>query len=349
MTDFALTDTLLYEARNFPVFQNRMYESETAARHCPRGDIRLVEDARTGLVRNAAFDPELLVYDAHYQNEQGLSPAFRAHLDDVADLVLEHMRGQRVIEIGCGKGGFLNMLAGRGLDVTGYDPAYEGDDPRIVPDLFGAGARAPEAGGFVLRHVLEHIPDPVAFLRKVARANGGQGLVYIEVPCLDWICENSAWYDIFYEHVNYFRLSDFGRMFERVLHADRGFGGQYLCVLADLAKLRPPGRDPSDRAALPVDLTPWFDGPDPLVWGAGSKGVIYSLLRGRAGCGVAGVTDINPAKQGHFLAASALLVEAPDRALERLPPGTPILVMNPMYLDEVRRMSGRPLDCLPLT
>ena len=348
MTDFALTDTLLYEAWDFPVFQNHMYESEAAARDCPRGDIRLVEDARTGLVRNAAFDPGLLVYDAHYQNEQGLSPAFRAHLEDVTALVFRHMGGQRVVEIGCGKGGFLNMLAGRGLDVTGYDPAYEGDDPRIVPDLFGAGAPAQAAGGFILRHVLEHIPDPVTFLRDVARANGGRGLVYIEVPCLDWICENRAWYDIFYEHVNYFRLGDFRRMFGRVLHADRGFGGQYLRVIADLSTLRIPARDPADAPAFPAPLAPQFDDPRPLIWGAGSKGVIYALLRGRSGRAVAGVTDINPAKQGRFLPASALAVEAPEHALARVPQGTPILVMNPMYLDEVRRMSGRPQDCRPL-
>ena len=59
-----------------------------------------------------------------------------------------------------------------------------------------------------------------------------------KVPCFDWICSKRAWFDIFYEHVNYFRLSDFGRIFGRLVHADRAFGGQYC---ASSATLRPSG------------------------------------------------------------------------------------------------------------
>lgn len=347
-TDQASTDRLLYRAEGFPVFQNRMYETAAGARDCPRGDIHLVEDGQTGLVHNAAFDPRLVTYDTHYQNEQGLSPAFRGHLASVVDLVMSTMQGRHVVEVGSGKGGFLNMLAGRGLAIRGYDPAYEGDDPRIVPSLF-RGDGTGQAGGFILRHVLEHIPNPVGFLQEIAAANGGQGLIYLEVPCLDWICETRAWYDIFYEHVNYFRLADFQRMFGRVLHADRGFGGQYLRVVADLSSLRVPSRQQVTTLAFPNDMAPEFSREAPLIWGAGSKGVVYALLRHRSGKDVLGVVDINPAKQGYHLAATGLQVEPPEIALARTPPGTPILVMNPMYLDEVRGMSGRPADCLALS
>ena len=65
-------------------------------------------------------------------------------------------------------------------------------------------------------------------------------MIYIEVPCFDWIIEHGAWFDIFYEHVNYFRLDDFRRAFGKVIHAGRSFGGQYLSVIADLDTLRVP-------------------------------------------------------------------------------------------------------------
>ena len=52
----------LYRQSNLPIFQNRMYDTFDAARNCPKGEILLVEDLVTGLVRNAAFDPSLMGY-----------------------------------------------------------------------------------------------------------------------------------------------------------------------------------------------------------------------------------------------------------------------------------------------
>ncbi|WP_426050866.1 class I SAM-dependent methyltransferase [Brevundimonas sp. SL161] len=334
---------LLYQQDSLPIFQNRMYPSEAEARDCPKGDVRLVEDLETGLVVNGAFRPELMVYDAHYQNEQGVSLPFREHLDRASGLVQTTLGRLDLVEVGCGKGFFLEMLLADGVDVTGFDPTYEGDNPRVRLEYFSPGLEV-SAKGLILRHVLEHVVDPVDFLMNLRDANGGQGLIYIEVPCFDWICENRAWFDIYYEHVNYFRLSDFSRMFGRVIHAERVFLGQYLAVVADLASLRHPQIDPADRAAFPDDFTATIPASAPpgglVVWGGASKGVIFSLLCQRAGLDVAAVIDINTAKQGQYLAASGLRVSTPDEVMATLPPGSPIHVMNPNYLSEIRDMSN---------
>ena len=191
-----------------------------------------------GLVHNAAFDGSLLAYDADYQNEQGHSPTFQTHLDDMLDLMDLHFAGRSVIEVGCGKGVFLALLRERGHSATGIDPTYEGNDPHIRRELFTPATKQ-QADALVLRHTLEHVDDPHSFLTHIRDANGGSGLIYIEVPCLDWILTHRAWFDFFYEHVNYFRLSDFHRLFGTVLESGRLFGGQYLYVVADLATLRP--------------------------------------------------------------------------------------------------------------
>ena len=142
--------------------------------------------------------------------------------------------------------------------MTGLDPTYEGANPRVLKEFF-----TPEIGiradGLVLRHVLEHVPDPLAFLAGLREANGGRGTIYIEVPCLDWIAQHRAWFDIFYEHVNYFRLVDFERMFGTVHHAGHSFAGQYLSVVADLATLRTPHRPADDAFALPADFMAAID------------------------------------------------------------------------------------------
>ncbi len=333
----------LYKIDCLPVFQNRMHESRNDARACPRGDVRLVEDLETGLIYNADFDASVMVYDENYQNEQAASPMFMDHLEEMARMTGEFLGGKQLLEIGCGKGRFLDMLTGRGYEVSGVDPTFEGEHPSVIKEYFD-----PDLGvrgkGLILRHVLEHIQDPYAFLEMVRKANGNSGRIYIEVPCFDWICDQRNWFDIFYEHVNYFRLSDFGQMFGQVHVARHVFGGQYLCVVAELSSLRKPCYREADRALFPKDFTANMPrdgvGGGGVVWGGASKGVLFSLLSERAGNTVEAVIDISPAKQGKFLPATGIQVSSPNEILPELADGTTIYVMNPNYLDEIRDMSG---------
>jgi Methyltransferase domain/C-methyltransferase C-terminal domain len=345
----------LYRAKQLPVFQNRIFHSGEAARTCTTGDVVLIQDPDTGLISNEAFQPDLLEYDADYQNEQGLSSAFQAHLQNVSAIILRHFHGSSLIEVGCGKGHFLEALQALGFGITGLDPAYEGTNPSIVKQYFNAEAGL-RGDGIILRHVLEHVQDPVAFLSKIRDANGGYGRIYIEVPCLDWICERRAWFDIFYEHVNYFRLSDFHRMFGRVHEAGHIFSGQYLYAVADLDTLRVPVRAEADQFRFPVNFLDSVNryktrlttrkGAAAAVWGAASKGVIFSLFMARAGAGIDMVIDINPAKQGRFLPVTGLQVQSPQTAMKMLPPGTEIFVMNGNYLEEVKTMTETRFKCI---
>jgi len=339
-------DAELYAVRDVPVFQNRMFDSEAEAKACRRGDVVLVQDLNTGLVFNRAFDAERMQYDGAYQNEQAMSSAFQRHLGDVASVIATHFAGQSLIEVGCGKGYFLEVLQAAGWQISGMDPTYEGDNPAIVKEYFAEGSGR-RAQGIVLRHVLEHVEDPVAFLARIRDANGGSGKIYIEVPCFDWICAHKTWFDIFYEHVNYFRLADFHGMFGRVDAAGRLFGEQYLYVVADLATLRAPRL--ADRVRFPPDFLRTVEShasrlrrrKSPVaVWGGASKGVLFTLFMERAGATVDAVVDANPAKQGKYLPATGHVVRSPEHASRAFADETEILVMNSNYLNEIREMTG---------
>ena len=335
---------VLYEQQQFPVLQNRVYETAQDAINCTKGDIKIIEDAKTGLVYNAAFDPELMIYDENYNNEQGLSPSFKQHLQQATEILEESIGKEALVEVGCGKGFFLEMLLERGIDVTGFDSTYDGNNPRVFKKYFEPGIIATPAKGLILRHVLEHIPSPYDFLCQLRDANGGGGLIYIEVPCFDWILRKRAWFDIFYEHVNYFRLNDFERMFNLVIKKGRFFGNQYLYVVADLASLQEPVFIQSDSVDFPSDFLHRLNSEEEnrtpvCVWGGASKGVIFSLLRRRAGLPVDTVIDVNPAKQEKFLPATGLKVLSPERALADLPGNAVIHVMNSNYLQEIKEMS----------
>lgn len=348
-----MSDKILFRAQELPVLQNTTFSTKDEAVSSARGSVCLIEDEDTGLVYNADFDAEKLAYDENYQNEQSCSSSFQQHLCEVTDIIDRHFEGKRLIEIGCGKGYFLEHLRARGYDAKGIDPAYEGSNPHVVKAMFEPSLGL-SADAIVLRHVLEHIEDPVAFLGNIAQSNGGKGLVYIEVPCFDWICQRRAWFDVFYEHVNYFRLTDLDRMFGRVLESGRLFGEQYLYVVADLSSLRPIMRDPGSPVHFPADFLESRDryrlscDAPRAVWGAASKGVIFAIHMQQLGTRIDFAIDINPVKQGRYLPGSGLRVVSPAEAMALLPHGSEIFVMNSNYLDEIKTMSGGHYNYLPI-
>lgn len=338
----------LFKVEKLPVFQNKMFLTFDEARACPVGDVVLMQNHETGIVENSVFDPNLLEYDDSYQNEQGCSESFKKHLGKVRDIILKVMGDGSLIEVGCGKGYFLNMLRESGLSARGMDPAYEGNEPYIVKDVFKPGLNA-AFDGVILRHVLEHISDPVSFLHNIAETNNFSGLIYIEVPCFDWILDNHAWFDIFYEHVNYFRISDFYRIFSSIYESGHVFGGQYMYVVADLSSMTPRSSLsvyeqillPDDFMSELHDIAAYLTNREGkvVIWGAASKGVIFSIYMRRLGVDVHYLADINPAKQGMYIPAVGLLVSTPDE-IAGISDVRDVVVMNTNYLDEIREMTG---------
>lgn len=245
------------------------------------------------------------------------------------------------------QGFFLEYLSSLGLRVTGFDPAYEGNNPSVIKEYYGPGVKV-QSGGIILRHVLEHISNPVEFLIGI-RSVAQDAKIYIEVPCFDWILKKRAWFDIFYEHVNYFREDDFKRMFGRIYESGYLFGGQYLYVLADLASLRAPVFN-EKTVSLPKDFLRSVQSASNLVkssplkttvvWGGASKGVIFALLMRRMEADINHVIDINPSKQDRHMAATGLRVLCPDEVLPLLPDGSNIFIMNSNYAEEIIRSAG---------
>jgi SAM-dependent methyltransferase len=329
-----------------------MYRTENDAKNCVKGDIVLAQDMETGLIFNQAFNAELVQYDTDYQNEQAVSQLFREHLNDVSRIIVQHFNNSTLIEVGCGKGFFLEHLQKLGFKITGLDPTYEGLNPSVINKYFTPELNL-HADGVVLRHVLEHIQDPIGFLANIRESNGGGGKIYIEVPCFDWICHHRAWFDIFYEHVNYFRITDFNRMFGKVYDAGHIFCGQYLYVVADLASLREPACGEQCYFEFPgnfLSSVNYFadklnqkyqeSGKVSVIWGGASKGVVFSIFMHRAGAKIDYVVDINPAKQGKYLPATGLRVQQPEELIKKLEKSADIYVMNGNYLNEIKQLTN---------
>ncbi len=332
----------LFEVQNIPIFQNKVYPNVEAAKKAAVSNVSLFACGRCDYIFNSSFDENIMKYDASYQNEQAHSPYFQRYLDDLANLLKDKgIAKNKVIEIGCGKGTFIKKLWDHGIQATGFDPAYEGDDQRIIKDYFSSKYSGLKADLIILRHTLEHIQNPLRFLHNIAEANKHHGLIFIEVPCFEWIVKQKAFWDIFYEHCNYFTGQALTGMFDE---AELGllFNTQYMYVLAELKNLR----DRAERTATPIDLNgidfkksmdahkSFIAGCNNLiVWGAGAKGSAFLNYVDPLTEHVSFVVDINPRKQNQYVPKTAHKIVSPE-ILEEFTNGQ-ILIMNSNYYSEI--------------
>ena len=339
----------IYRIENIPVFQNRVYGSESEARKTLTGDIDLAQCQDCGFVFNQEFNQSLVRYDGDYENEQAHSNYFRLYIREIIELFKTiYGRSNKIIEIGCGKGFFLDQMRQAGFDMTGFDPAYDGDNPHIIKDYFSEKYKKIRADTIVLRHTLEHIDKPFEFIHKIAKSNGYAGKIFIEVPCFDWIMNKKAFWDIYYEHCNYFTMQTLRSMFN-ASQTGKHFKDQYLHLLTDLNDLKSFVK--SDQKPNLLKKIPFINELDRykrfvsgkkgvFVWGAGAKGVTFVGLTDSHKQFIKGLVDINPKKQNHYIAKTGHKI-CGTNILENKEVKN-ILVMNENYLKEIEKMISKP-------
>ena len=342
-----------------PVTCNVFHADPAVARDVPRGRIDLAFCPDCGMVHNAAFEPQLVEYDADYETSLHHSPRFRGFAERTAQrLVATHrLNAKAIVELGCGRGDFLRLFAGDGNRLIGFDRSYDG---RLDAELEIHRAHyAPATHGrldadlVICRHVLEHLVDPGALLELMHSAVAPAGALYLEVPDARFTLCDGGVFDLIYEHCGYFTAAPFERLCcERgfvPLRVESEFGGQFLAVDA-----RPgdadPRLDPLELEPAVARFSADFDrrlgaladridtdldrGARVAIWGAGSKGVTFVNLLPR-GAELAAVVDINPQKHGRHIAGTGQRIIAPTE-LGRLGIDL-VIVMNPIYRQEIER------------
>ncbi|MRD73044.1 methyltransferase domain-containing protein [Rhodocyclus tenuis] len=288
------------------------------------------------VIRASAFSPEMRAF----RQQQ-----FRQWVETHA------LSGKAVLEIGCGRGEYLSLLAEAGVRAHGIEAAPAAVDAcraaglSVARDFIERPRQRLQGApfdAFVTLNFMEHWPAPVSTLRGIHHnlAEGAVGLV--EVPNFTMILERKLYSEFISDHLSYFTRETFAFALHSagfdVLNC-RSVWHDYI-LSAEVRRRRSLDLAPlaERRQGIRDALHAFIDRFPPrsvAVWGAGHQALATIAL-----CGIGEklnyVVDSAPFKQGRYTPASHLPIVAPE-ALTETPPSA-IIVMAAAYTDEVHRL-----------
>jgi hypothetical protein len=360
---------VFYELKQIPVNSMLLLSTREDAIDFPTGDLALGFCKSCGFMSNIAFDSNLLEYSSRYEATQGFSHTFSTFQRNLATRLVERFRlyDKKIIEIGCGQGEFLTLICELGGNRgVGFDPCYRAEpkhndnEDRItfIKDFYSEKYTACQGDFFCCKMTLEHIPNTFDFVAMVRRSiiRSGSPIVLFQVPDTTRVLREVAFWDLYYEHCSYFTAGSLAHLFRRcgfdIIELAMDFDDQYLMIVArpGSAEAFSLTREADlETVAQDVDyfsanyrknVAAWQQyladlcqsGQHVVVWGAGSKAVAFlTTLNARREIQYA--VDINPHKQGTYLAGAGVKIVGPGFLHEYQP--EVVIVMNPIYCSEI--------------
>jgi SAM-dependent methyltransferase len=337
----------------------------------PEGDVEISLCGNCGWIGNAAFDASRLSYEKFHFSLQH-SPAFESFVVELVDRLNNRydLEGRKVLDVGCGNGDFLRTFAAR-VTITGL-----GVDPSIAPGTehfdcgtvtYERGVLQPRHAGFganlvCCRHVLNSMPDPIGLLSDIRSAAGDEPstVFYFEVPYADRTFNDDIVWNLAYEHRSWFNEASFRVLCERAgfevldigpCWRDEYLGAELRCGPIKLDSVAPPQEIDRQRSNLERFVhnvesyaSHWSRKLDEMhrsgrrlaIWGAGARALLFLHQvdnKDSVGC----VVDINPARQGNYLAGVGVRIDSPDSLREFRP--DVILISNASFADEIREQA----------
>jgi SAM-dependent methyltransferase len=258
------------------------------------------------------------------------------------------LQGCKVLEVGCGDGHFLELLALEGALASGVEPSAKAAKAGMARGLKitnGYVSRSQPTEGqpydaFVTIHVMEHVSDVTEFLQGIWSAMGPNAVGFIEVPSLEQILERSRFYDFMPDHLSYFSRDTLRLACENngfaVIETGRDWEGEhdYAFVrkreLVDFGRFQLNARKIVDHFnAFLLDQVSAHR--RVAVWGASHHANV--LLSQVNHGGVEFVIDSATYKQGHCMPVSHLPIVSPS-ALRTKKIDT-VLVIAPRFYKEI--------------
>jgi 2-polyprenyl-3-methyl-5-hydroxy-6-metoxy-1,4-benzoquinol methylase len=161
-------------------------------------EIKVVQDRETHLIE---FQPPIAGDARFYQHIGQLDWYYKSHKSEYLT-ASRFSQGVKVVDVGCGEGAFHGFA--RAAEFVGLELNEENVDAgrkrgidirkRLVKDHVSIDQRGGYYDLATAFQVVEHVPDPVAFIKEIAELVRSGGLLFISVPANDsyiGLCPNN--------------------------------------------------------------------------------------------------------------------------------------------------------------
>ena len=220
-------------------------EAQGMARH----PLNYVQCPRCTHVWNRSFTYEAIPYTNNPNRMFNKGGIWQGHLKATRDIAVSMLPPNPiVVDIGCGEGHFVRGIA----EVMNGEGRFLGFDPNTTPESgvdveFYARYFDPiqdiltlKPDLLIMRHVLEHLTDPAAFIDQLAWGAAQLNKpvrFFAEMPCIDKVFGSKRLVDFFYEHPSQFTTQSFQILMNqggKVLALNHGYDGEVVYGLIEL-------------------------------------------------------------------------------------------------------------------
>lgn len=264
--------------------------------------------------------------------------------------------GSTVMEIGCFDGGFLSLFPG--CKLIGCEPnpggreAAESLGIKVIPEYFSAALFEPHSLDLiVMRHLIEHVPDPMALLQECQGLLTPGGMLLIETPNIEHTLNNHVIGNFYHQHLHYFSIRSLPQLMARagyqvVAHGIKDFR-QFMVVqpgTTHVAAQRDPYADAvhamfagyaAHIEGLRANIRGWFaDNPQRIAfYGASSTATGIIHLGEIPQEKIAYVVDGDPRKTGFTMPGTEVRVFSPGHLREE--PVDTVFIASDFYAREI--------------
>jgi 2-polyprenyl-3-methyl-5-hydroxy-6-metoxy-1,4-benzoquinol methylase len=165
------------------------------------------------------FDNDLYSYYSKYNGktkDQIYDPLTKQSYLKVLELLDSYGGGKDILDVGCGNGSFVDAAMEQGYNIKGIELsqtavniAQEFGLPVQNMDFFSSEIEDASFDVLSMFEVIEHLPEPIQFLKRAEHVVKRGGLIYLTTPnfnALDRKVFGDKWSVFGREHLTYFTL-----------------------------------------------------------------------------------------------------------------------------------------------
>ena len=326
-------------AQNFPEYEDLLTEKGANLQVCECEVCGLIQlsnepvEYHKEVIRASAFSEEMKQF----------------RIRQFAEFVDKYqLKGKKVLEVGCGKGEFLELMLDAGTNAYGIEYSQDSVDVcreaglQVEKDYILYAHHQLEKAPFDCFFILnffEHLPDLNSTLQALHANLAQDGVGLIEVPNFDMILQENLFSEFINDHLYYFTEETLRAVLTRngfeVIESSEVWHNYILSMVVRKKKPLDLTSFKTHQEKITKDLENYvgaYDKGTVAVYGAGHQSLAMIALA-NMGDNIKYVWDDATFKQGKFPPATHIPIVSPD--LLKTDPPKAIIVMAASYSDEV--------------